>query len=310
MENETKQEKTAFKRFVDWINWQPTTSAKAVIVFSMINNLPHAANLYRFAYSTLVGNAELVKVSLAISDFFTWENAQSILVVGVIDYSIYTLVNHGKRPEDKRTATVFAWMLFVINLLTSDIVGDVYYLAECFSGDKIPLATRITAMLGKSLFSALFAYSLHYFSHLHVWMVEQAALEAAKKHRISEAQHQLSDVQQQLSEAQQQLSTISETYQQGTATHKLLEAAFQQWKTSKSTALAETQQLEAKIQRLENLKKLEESKRTLFVQHQPAEILESSKALSGKLTNMPKEDRDYHAKQQKEAVKHFEGLLN
>jgi len=96
-------------------------------------------------------------------------------------------------------------------------------------------------MLGKSLFSTIFAYSLHYFSHLHMWLVEQAAFEAEIKHRISEALQRLSDVLHRLSGAEQQLRNLLETHQQGTATQKLLEAEFQRWKTSKSTASAEIQ---------------------------------------------------------------------
>ena len=106
------------------------------------------------------------------------------------------------------------------------------------------------------------------------------------------------------------MSDLLATNQQAEATHKQIEATFQQWQAAQSTHLAEKNQQVANMQRMEILRKLEQTQRTLFVQNQPVEILENSKALAGKLSKLSKPERDLHAKQQKETVKQLESLLN
>jgi hypothetical protein len=219
-------------------------AVKAVIFLSMLNNLPHAANLYHLSY-------EGFKIG-SVWDLFTQTGIQSLLV------------NYGHKKEDARTAAVFAWILFVVNLLIGDVVRDLFHYSYTFSDP-----TLLTKLFGKVLFSGIFSFTLHYFSYLHVRLINEEQTRAMEE-------QELTNIKQERSR---------------------LEALLEQVNFNESTRAAYDKAIENTSTELIKYRRLYETdllKRTFFKADGSSELCESVKAVNGRMNGLGEEEKEHH----------------
>jgi hypothetical protein len=246
-------------------------AVKAVIFLSMLNNLPHAANLYHLSY-------EGFKIG-SVWDLFTQTGIQSLMVVAVIDLTLIILVNYGHKKEDARTAAVFAWILFVVNVLVGDVVHDVFNYAYTFFDP-----TLLTKLLGKILFSGIFSFTLHYFSYLHVRLVTE------EQERATQNQ-ELADIKQEQSK---------------------LQALLEQLKTKESAWVEFNKSVDQFKEEAAHYKKLYETdllKRTFFKADGTSELCESIKAVNGRMNGLGDAEKEHHYREQKLSISKLELII-
>lgn len=119
-----------------------------IIVLTMYNNLEHSANIY---YHLIQHNG--------YGPFYN--HIQAYLVVIVIDLSVIAFIVRAKNTESK----VFAWLLFLINMLFFDVSGTTYkLLTHPDTSHKLELLNELT---GQLVFSGIFSFTIHRFSKLY-----------------------------------------------------------------------------------------------------------------------------------------------
>jgi len=239
-------------------------AVKAVIFLSMLNNLPHAANLYHLSY-------EGFKIG-SVWDLFTQTGIQSLLVVAVIDLTLIILVNYGHKKEDARTAAVFAWILFAVNLLIGDVVRDLFHYAYTFSDP-----TLLTKLFGKVLFSGIFSFTLHYFSYLHVRLINEEQSRAMEDQELTNIKQEQSRLEAILNQVQVN-EKIHSDYQ------KLIYEANKeadQFKKMYYTDLL---------------------KRTFFKADGSTEVCESVKAVNGRMNGLGESEKEHHYRELKKEL--------
>jgi hypothetical protein len=231
-------------------------AVKAVIFLSMLNNLPHAANLYHLSY-------EGFKIG-SVWDLFTQTGIQSLMVVAVIDLTLIILVNYGHKKEDARTAAVFAWILFLVNVLVGDVVRDLFNYAYTFSDP-----TLLTKLFGKVLFSGIFSFTLHYFSYLHVRLINEEQARAMEEEEVTNIKQEQSR----------------------------LEALLEQVKFSESTRAEYDKALENasnEVIKYRTLYQTDLLKRTFFKADGSSELCESVKSVNGRMNGLPESEKEHH----------------
>lgn len=244
------------------------SAVKAVIFLSMLNNLPHAANLYHLSY-------EGFKIG-SVWDLFTQTGIQSLMVVAVIDLTLIILVNYGHKKEDARTAAVFAWILFVVNVLVGDVVHDLFNYSYTF---KDP--TLLTKLFGKVLFSGIFSFTLHYFSYLHVRLVNEEQEKATINQEVTNIKQEQSKLESLLEQVKLNESALAEY--DNAITHARNEAAHYR-------KLYETDLL----------------KRTFFKADGTSELCESIKAVNGRMNGLGDAEKEHHYREQKTRISKLE----
>ncbi|WP_420582062.1 hypothetical protein [Reichenbachiella sp.] len=116
-----------------------------VIIFTMLNNLEHGAMLY----FRLTDQGVLPEIAYKIIPY---------IVILTLDMAIFSFMLLG----DHRTAKVFAWGMFAINLLYWDVFMTIY---EIFTPEDVEAFTMsFTKLLVSILFAGAFSYSIHAFS--------------------------------------------------------------------------------------------------------------------------------------------------
>lgn len=116
-----------------------------VIVFTMLNNLEHGAMLY----FRLTDQGVLPEIAYKIIPY---------IVILTLDMAIFSFMLLG----DHRTAKVFAWGMFVINLLYWDVFLTIYEILTPATVQDFTMS--FTKLLVSILFAGAFSYSIHAFS--------------------------------------------------------------------------------------------------------------------------------------------------